>query len=95
MIFVAGDAVSMGHLAGVVESALGHELEGRVESVGQLGRESPAGLGGLMAKYRRVFAGDVGVAWDEEPFGAKCGMETASVEERAREEFERWMRLIT
>jgi hypothetical protein len=85
VVFVAGDTVSMGRLADVVDGLLGTKVERSVKTVGQLGQELRNAPDDVMGKYRTVFAAGVGVSWDtESTFNAKRGMDMVLVEDWAK-----------
>lgn len=85
VVFVAGDTVSMGRLADVVDGLVGREGERRVKSVAQLEGELAEAPDDVMRKYRAVFAAGVGVSWDKKSsFNARHGMETVLVEDWAK-----------
>jgi hypothetical protein len=85
VVFVAGDTVSYGKLADVLEEVGGKEvkrIEDSVETLkGELAKDPENGI----KKYRVVFAEGTGVAWDiEKTLNAERGIELQSVE--------RWLR---
>jgi len=86
VVFVAGDTVSMGKLADVVDGVLGgRKVERSVKTVGQLEQELLDSPGDVMRKYRAVFAKGVGVSWDKEAsYNAKHGVKTVLVEDWAK-----------
>jgi hypothetical protein len=85
VVFVAGDTVSMGRLADVVDGLLGRKVERSVKTVEQLEQQLRDSPDDVMRKYRAVFAAGVGVSWDKEAsFNAKRGMEMISVEDWAK-----------
>jgi hypothetical protein len=85
VVFVAGDTVSMGRLADVVDGLLRREVERSVKTVGQLERELRESPDDVMRKYRAVFAAGVGVSWDKNmTFNAKRGMDMVLVEDWAK-----------
>lgn len=85
VVFVAGDTVSMGRLADVVDGLLGREVERSVKTVEQLERELVESPDNVMRKYRAVFAAGVGVSWDKEAsFNAKRGLDMVLVEDWAK-----------
>ncbi|KAL4963455.1 aromatic alcohol reductase [Aspergillus stella-maris] len=85
-VYVAGDTVSYGGLAELVEGVTGREVERRIRSVeaakSDLMREPEIGL----YKYQVVFGEGRGVAWDvKETWNYKRGMKLQTAEEWAKE----------
>ena len=86
VVYTAGDTVTYGKLADIVDSVLGREVR-RVEwSVPQLKAELAENPDDPIKKYRVVFAEGRGVSWNvEETFNARRGIEVVGVERWARE----------
>ncbi len=85
VVFVAGDTVTYGQVADVVESVLGKEVERSVWSVEELKGELEKDPENVLWKYRAVFAMGKGVAWDiEGTFNKKHGFKLVSMEEWAK-----------
>ncbi|RON49338.1 aromatic alcohol reductase [Pseudomonas frederiksbergensis] len=65
IVYVAGDTITYGQLADVVESALGREISRVPWSVPMLRAELAKRPDDQLSKYRLVFAEGRGVAWDK------------------------------
>ena len=86
VVFTAGESLSFGQLAEVVEKVLGRKVEREERSVDELKDELATDPKNGILKYKVVFAEGKGVAWDkEETFNVKRGMKLQKVEEWARE----------
>ena len=86
IIYTAGDTITYGQLADIVDTVLGRKVR-RVEwSVPELKEELAKDPDNSIKKYRVVFAEGKGVAWDiNETFNAQRGIETVGVEQWAQE----------
>ncbi|KAL4999950.1 hypothetical protein BDV10DRAFT_163638 [Aspergillus recurvatus] len=86
IVYVAGDTVSYGRLAEIVEGVAGRAFERRVRTVEDAGRDLSREPENGLFKYHVVFGEGRGVAWDvEETWNAKRGMRLQTAEEWARE----------
>ncbi|KAK5155062.1 hypothetical protein LTS14_006017 [Recurvomyces mirabilis] len=65
IIYTAGDTISMGRLADVVENVLGTRVRRKLATAKELEAELKADPSDGMKKYRAVFAACVGVSWDK------------------------------
>ena len=85
VVYTAGDTITYGRLADIVDSVLGRQVN-RVEwNVPQLEDELAKESGNPIKKYRVVFAKGVGVAWDKDKtFNGRRGIEVQDVEQWAR-----------
>ncbi|KAL4744372.1 hypothetical protein BDW72DRAFT_188659 [Aspergillus terricola var. indicus] len=86
VVYVAGDTVSYGRVAEIVESVIGRAFDRRVRTVDTarryLAQEPENGL----FKYQIVFGEGRGVAWDaEKTWNAQRGMRLQTAAEWARE----------
>lgn len=90
VIYTAGDTLTYGRLADVVDSVLGRRVR-RVEwSVPLLKDELAKDPDDPIKKYRVVFAEGRGVSWEIDcTFNAQRGIQVSDVEEWARENLER------
>ncbi|WNG87581.1 aromatic alcohol reductase [Mycobacterium sp. ITM-2016-00317] len=85
VVHVAGDTLSYGRLADVVEDVLGTEVRRVRWSTEHLDAELAADPQDSMKKYRAVFARGVGVAWPKSAtFNARNGIDTTTAHEWAR-----------
>lgn len=90
VVFTAGDTVTYGRVADIVESLLGREVRREKWSVEFLKRELAKDPENLLKKYRVVFAQGRGVSWDlEKSFNWKDGKEVVDVERWLRENLKR------
>ncbi|MFN3311925.1 MAG: aromatic alcohol reductase [Hyphomonas sp.] len=81
VVFVAGDTISYGHLAEVVERVTGHRFEKTEWSLEKLRADLAAAPDDLMARYRAAFALGDGMWWDKSSsYNTRAGLETADVE---------------
>ncbi|KAL9090553.1 MAG: hypothetical protein Q9165_005314, partial [Trypethelium subeluteriae] len=85
VVFVAGDTVTYGELADVVEEAVGKKVQRREWTLeylrGELAKDPDDG----MKKYRIAFGEGVGVSWDKETtFNVERGIETMGIREYAK-----------
>jgi len=86
VVFTAGDTVSYGEVAEVVDEVLGIEARREVWTVEELERRLKEDPENSVNKYRVVFAKGKGVAWDKEKtFNAQNGIEVTSMKEWALE----------
>lgn len=88
VVFIAGETISYGQLADVVEAVTGKEVKREEWSVpfliDRLGESPKDG----MRKYRVVFAEGKGVAWDMgDTLNRKRGIELQGVEEWLRQDY--------
>lgn len=89
VVYVAGDTVSYGELAGIVASATGKDVETEEWSSAYLEEELKKDPEDGIKKYRLVFARD-GVWWDRErTVHAQLGMDMKRVEQYAHEMLKR------
>ena len=90
VVFTAGDTVTYGRVADIVESVLGKEVRREKWSVEFLKRELAKDPENSLKKYRVVFAEGRGVSWDlEKSFNWKDGKEVVDVERWLRENLKR------
>ncbi|MGF6126841.1 hypothetical protein QF019_002050 [Pseudomonas frederiksbergensis] len=81
IVYVAGDTITYGQLADVVESALGREVSRVPWSVPMLRAELARRPDDQLSKYRLVFAEGRGVAWDKAgTFNAQEGIDVVTLE---------------
>ncbi|WP_213939284.1 aromatic alcohol reductase [Pseudomonas sp. dw_612] len=81
VVYVAGDTITYGQLADVVESALARELSRVPWSVPMLTAELAKRPDDQLSKYRLVFAEGRGVAWDKAgTFNAEENIEVVTLE---------------
>ena len=86
IVYTAGDTVSYGQLADVVESVLGRKVQRERWSVPHLKQELAQSPDDEMRKYRVVFAEGVGVAWERaRTFNFQQGIEVVDVAQWLRE----------
>ena len=86
VVFTAGDTITYGRLADVVDSVLGRQVERVAWSVPQLKAALAEDPDDALRKYRVVFAEGHGVAWDlDQTFNAQRGIKVVDVEQWARE----------
>ncbi|ANI42849.1 aromatic alcohol reductase [Mycolicibacterium vaccae] len=84
VVYVAGDTLSYGRLADVVEDVLGTEVNRVRWSIEHLDADLATDPQDPMKKYRAVFARGVGVAWPKSAtFNARNGIETTTALEWA------------
>jgi hypothetical protein len=85
IVFMAGETVSYGRVAEVVDKVLGERVVREVWDVDGLEEELKKDPENAIKKYRVVFAKGKGVAWGpEKTFNAQKAIETTGVEEWAR-----------
>jgi hypothetical protein len=85
VVYVAGDTISYGQLAEVVERVTGETFEKAVWSVDKLRADLAAAPDDVMARYRAAFALGDGMWWDKSgTFNARNGYETIDVEHYLR-----------
>ena len=81
VVFTAGDTLTYGRLAEIVDSILGRKVRREAWSVPELKDELAKDPGNPIKKYRVVFAEGRGVAWEmERTFNAQRGIEVMDVE---------------
>ncbi|CBF82111.1 hypothetical protein AN5317.2 [Aspergillus nidulans FGSC A4] len=86
IVYVAGDTVSYGRLADIVESVMRRAFERRVRTVDAAKRDLAQDPENGLLKYQIVFGEGRGVAWNaEETWNAHRGMRLQTAEEWARE----------
>ncbi|KAL5046688.1 hypothetical protein BDW71DRAFT_181652 [Aspergillus fruticulosus] len=86
VVYVAGDTVSYGRVAEIVEGVTGRIFGRRVRTVEDAKRELARETENGLFKYQVVFGEGRGVAWDvEETWNAQRGMRLQTAEEWARE----------
>jgi hypothetical protein len=89
VVYVAGETVTYGELANVVEKVTGTEVKREVWGIDYLEEEVKKDPEDGIKKYRLVFARD-GVYWEKTgTVNSQLGMEMMSVEEYARKAFSR------
>ncbi|KAK0613688.1 isoflavone reductase [Immersiella caudata] len=82
VVYVAGDTVSYGEVAEVLERVLGGEWERGFLGVEEAGEEVRRKPGDGMVKYRSVFAAGKGTAWEvERTMNFERGMKMVGLEE--------------
>ncbi|KAK5171142.1 uncharacterized protein LTR77_004286 [Saxophila tyrrhenica] len=86
VVFTAGDTVSMAQIADLVEKVQGKKVQRIEKTVAQLRSELAQDPSNGMRKYRVVFAGGVGVAWDmDTTFNRQKQISTQSVQQWAQD----------
>lgn len=86
VVHVAGDTVTYGQVANVVEAVLGHPVQRECWSLPQLAQELAQQPTDALAKYRVVLAKGVGVAWEPaHTFNAQQEIKVTGLEEWARQ----------
>jgi hypothetical protein len=81
VVYVAGETISYGRLAEVVERVTGREFEKSEWSLGKLRADLAAAPTDVMARYRTAFARGDGMWWDpSKTFNAQRGIEVMDVE---------------
>lgn len=90
VVYVAGDTISYGHLADVVDRVTGHSFK-RIEwTLDKLRGDLARKPGDVMARYRAAFALGDGMWWDKaSTYNVRKGIETADVEAWLREHLAR------
>jgi hypothetical protein len=87
VVFIAGDTISYGRLADVLEEFSGKEIKRIEDTVGALKEELASDPDNGIMKYRVVFAEGKGVAWDvEKTLNAEKGIVLQSVENWLRKQ---------
>ena len=90
VVFTAGETVSYGRVAEVVERVLGERVVREVWDVEGLEEELARDPDDAIRKYRVVFANGKGVAWRlEKTFNAQKGIETVGVGQWAKANLKR------
>lgn len=88
VVFVAGDTISYGRLADVVEKETGRELSRECWSQEHLRAELAKNPENKMNKYRGVFAAGVGVAWPiEKTLNHRRGLQLNTVDDYVRAKY--------
>lgn len=86
VVYIAGETVSYGKVADLVESATKRKAKREVWSVEKLKDDLRADPDDTVKKYRVVFAEGKGVSWDmEKTFNVQRGIEVQDVESFAKE----------
>lgn len=82
VVFIAGDTISYGQLAKVVEKTTGKNFDCKVLTLEALQQELRANPEDQMLRYRTAFALGDGMWWDkEETYNAKKEIQTQNVEQ--------------
>lgn len=85
VVYIAGDTVSYGRVADIVESVTGKKVKRELWSIDFLKAESKADPENVAKKYRVVFAEGKGLSWGlETTFNGKRGIEVTDVESFAK-----------
>lgn len=85
VVYTAGDTITYGRLADILESVLGRKLHRVMWSVPELKDELARDPGNPIKKYRVVFAEGRGVSWEMgRTFNASRGISASDVEEWVR-----------
>ncbi|KAK5653616.1 hypothetical protein OQA88_8645 [Cercophora sp. LCS_1] len=66
VVYIGGDTISYGRLAGVLDEFYGAKFERQVWDLDSLACELRQEPGNVMLKYRNIFGAGVGVSWDME-----------------------------
>jgi len=86
VVYTAGDTITYGRLADILELVLGRKVRREEWSVPELRDELAKDPGNPIKKYRIVFAEGRGVSWEmSKTFNARRGIEVVDVERWARE----------
>ncbi|KAL4758090.1 aromatic alcohol reductase [Aspergillus foveolatus] len=86
IVYVAGDTVSYGRVADILESVMGRAFDRQLRSVDAAKRDLAQEPENGLFKYQIVFGEGRGVAWNaEETWNAQRGMHLQTAEEWARE----------
>lgn len=86
VVYLAGDTISYGRLAEVIERVTGQEFEKTVWTLDKLRTDLAATPGDVMARYRAAFALGDGMWWDKsKTFNARNGYEAIDAEHYLRE----------
>jgi len=81
VVYVAGDTLSYGELAQVVERVTGRVFEKTEWPLHKLHADLAAAPGDVMTRYRAAFARGDGMWWNKSgTFNARLGIETVDVE---------------
>jgi len=90
IVRVAGDTISYGQLADVVERVTGVEFEKVEWTLDKLRADLAASPSDVMTRYRAAFARGDGMWWDKaDTFNARRGIQVTNVEEYLRARLER------
>jgi hypothetical protein len=82
VVYVAGDTISYGRLAEVVERVTGRQFEKTAWTLDKLGADLATSPGDVMARYRAAFARGDGMWWDKATtYNERQGLRTTDVEE--------------
>ncbi|KAL4916156.1 hypothetical protein BDW62DRAFT_186911 [Aspergillus aurantiobrunneus] len=85
-VYVAGDTLSYGRLAQLLEGVTGRRFERKVRTVEAAREDLAKEPGNGLYKYQIVFGEAKGIAWDvEETWNYKLGIRAQTAEEWARE----------
>lgn len=81
VVYVAGDTISYGELAQVVERVVGVPFDKKEWSLAKLRADLAAAPEDVMTRYRAAFAQGDGMWWDKaNTYNARRGLETVNVE---------------
>ena len=82
IVYTAGDTITYGQLADIIDAALDRKLKREDWSLAKLKSELMNDAGDIIKKYRVVFAEGKGVSWDfNKTFNAEQKIETMSVKQ--------------
>lgn len=94
VVYVAGDTISYGQLAKVIERVTGETFEKTVWTLAKLRADLASAPDDAMARYRAAFALGDGMWWDKAAtFNARNGYETIDVEQYLRSRLRKLDRL--
>ncbi|KAK3372924.1 hypothetical protein B0T24DRAFT_575052 [Lasiosphaeria ovina] len=86
VVFVAGETISYGKLASLLDEVSEAKFERELWDMGYLSAQLQSEPNGLMLKYRNIFGAGVGVAWDvEKTLNYQRGIAMTSLEEYVKE----------
>ncbi|KAK0723260.1 hypothetical protein B0T26DRAFT_705927 [Lasiosphaeria miniovina] len=86
VVFVAGETISYGRLADLLDSVSEAKFDRKLWDIGYLSSELQSEPNDLMLKYRNIFGAGVGVAWDvDKTLNHQRGIAMTSLEEYVRE----------
>lgn len=85
VVYVAGDTISYGHLAEVVEQVTGRQFEKSEWTLAKLREDLAGAPDDVMTRYRAGFARGDGMWWDKaKTYNERRGFKTVDVEEYLR-----------
>ena len=88
VVYTAGDTITYGQFADILEGTLGRVFQREESSVTELQKALAQAPHDAMRKYRVVFAEAKGVSWDKrQTFNGQRGLNVTSVEQWARGNF--------